>query len=66
MKESTCARKLTGNYYFKSTWYGLILYVQVESAYTDIDKEGSIILTTYNDFRQATLSEAFELNLAHK
>lgn len=59
-------KKLTKEHYFKETLFGLVLYIEIEHEYTDMDKEGNIVNTTRDkEFIKATLSDAFELDLAH-
>lgn len=65
MSDSTYSKKLTKKHYFKATVFGLILYIEVEHTYKDINKEGKVIVTKHNEFIKATLSDAFTLGLAH-
>lgn len=54
MESNTLKTKtLTGNYFFKPTWFGMILYVEVEYQYEDS--------STVTQFRKATLEEVFAL-----
>lgn len=47
--------KLTGNFYFRPSWFGLVILVEVERAYPDGDK-------TF-EFRKANYTDLFQLNL---
>jgi hypothetical protein len=54
-------KRLTGNFYFNPTLFGLILMVEHESVPDPNDKDDKYV--PYKEFSRASTADAFELGL---